>query len=105
MGLDSHESEYKAGDKDATWTTGGGAQAEGQGDWSDEMESARQSATELVSSPTSTASPELTDSDVPDLEPDVTFYRPPGVYQPRLPHSLMDFGTDSDAPEKQTKDD
>ena len=105
MGLDSHEGADKTGDKDVTWATCGEAQAEGQGEWSDEMESARQSATELVSSPTSTASPELTDSDVPDLEPDVTFYRPPGVYQPRLPHSLMDFGTDSDAPEKQTKDD
>ena len=105
MGLDSHESAYKAGDKDATWTTGDGAQAEGQCNWSDEMESARQSATELVSSPASTGSPELTDSDVPDLEPEATFYRPPGVYQPRLPHSVMDFGSDSEAPGKQTKDD
>ena len=62
------------------------------------MESAHQSVTDLALSSVATESPGSTDGDVPDLEHEVTIYRPPGVYQPRLPHSLIDLGMDSSAP-------
>ena len=103
MGLETHEEPEGQCTKDASWPNRVSPRTEGRGSWSTEVESTRQSMADLALS-SAAASPSSTDSDVPDLESDSTVYRPPGVYQPRLPHGLIDLGTDSDAPGKKDEE-